>query len=89
MVALMMAGRTKPKRGAAMAILLQIIGAFWAVAGLLVAAAALGAKMGFEVFLGGIGLGLFPGLVLLPLGHMSRQIEVLTQELASKQTVPP
>jgi hypothetical protein len=72
-----------------MGILLQIIGAFWAVAGFVVAVTAFGAKMGFDVFLGAIGQGVFSGLVLLALGHMSRQIRALMQELAPKEQARP
>jgi len=71
-----------------MSVILQVVGAIWTVIGVLVALSAFGG-MGVQMFLGGVGLGIFPGLVLVALGNLSGQVQTLAQRLAPERPVPP
>jgi flagellar basal body-associated protein FliL len=66
---------------------LAVVGIIWTMIGVFVVLAAFGGQ-GIATFMGGVGLGIFPGLVLFALGHISEDVGIWVKRLAPKEHVP-
>jgi len=70
-----------------MSIALQILGGIWAAIGIILVLGSFFGGWGLQVLAVGVGLGLFPGFVLIGLGRISEQIGFLVKRLAPEEKV--